>query len=83
MTTRLPNCIVSRNPNDAGLLLHEGNFSQPGKKTHTLVLQIPLRMTVDAISFSAHADFPQTSEFIGTLAPPHVVLVRQTGSGTA
>lgn len=32
-------------------------------------------MSVDAISFSAHADFPQTAEFIDALAPPHVVLV--------
>lgn len=32
-------------------------------------------MTVDAISFSAHADFPQTSEFIDELQPSHVVLV--------
>lgn len=37
--------------------------------------QIPLRMQVDAISFSAHADFPQTSEFLDALQPPHVVLV--------
>lgn len=32
-------------------------------------------MSVDAISFSAHADFPQTSEFIAALQPPHVVFV--------
>ena len=32
-------------------------------------------MSVDAISFSAHADFPQTSEFIDELEPKHVVLV--------
>jgi Zn-dependent metallo-hydrolase RNA specificity domain len=32
-------------------------------------------MSVDAISFSAHADFPQTSEFVAALQPPHVVLV--------
>lgn len=32
-------------------------------------------MSVDAISFSAHADFPQTSEFIEKLQPPHVILV--------
>ncbi len=32
-------------------------------------------MSVDAISFSAHADFPQTSEFVGALQPPHVVFV--------
>jgi Cft2 family RNA processing exonuclease len=38
-------------------------------------LQVPLRMSVDAISFSAHADFPQTSEFIDELQPRHVVLV--------
>lgn len=37
--------------------------------------QVPLRMQVDAISFSAHADFPQTSEFLDALQPPHVVLV--------
>ena len=30
---------------------------------------------MDAISFSAHADFPQTSEFVDLLNPPHVVLV--------
>lgn len=38
-------------------------------------MQVPLRMSVDAISFSAHADFPQTSEFIDELQPKHVVLV--------
>lgn len=32
-------------------------------------------MTVDAISFSAHADFDQTSQFVEALNPPHVVLV--------
>uniref|UniRef100_A0A1D1ZMB8 Cleavage and polyadenylation specificity factor subunit 3 n=1 Tax=Auxenochlorella protothecoides TaxID=3075 RepID=A0A1D1ZMB8_AUXPR len=37
--------------------------------------RVPLRCQVDAISFSAHADFPQTSGFLDTLAPPHVVLV--------
>ena len=39
------------------------------------MLQVPLRMSVDAISFSAHADYTQTSQFIAALAPPHVVLV--------
>ena len=37
--------------------------------------QVPLRMSVDAISFSAHADYNQTSAFLNALAPPHVVLV--------
>ncbi len=39
--------------------------------------QVPLRMSVDAISFSAHADYAQTSQFLAALAPPHVVLVRR------
>lgn len=30
---------------------------------------------MDAISFSAHADFPQTSDFLDLVNPPHVVLV--------
>lgn len=37
--------------------------------------RLPLKCQVDAISFSAHADFPQTSEFLDALKPPHVVLV--------
>lgn len=32
-------------------------------------------MSVDVISFSAHADFRQTSGFIEALDPAHVVLV--------
>jgi hypothetical protein len=32
-------------------------------------------MAVDAISFSAHADFEQTSGFVAALSPPHIVLV--------
>lgn len=38
-------------------------------------MQVPLRMSVDVISFSAHADFKQTSGFIEALDPAHVVLV--------
>ena len=32
-------------------------------------------MSVDVISFSAHADFRQTSGFVEALDPAHVVLV--------
>jgi hypothetical protein len=39
------------------------------------LLQLPLRAKVEAISFSAHADFDQTRQFLEELAPPHVVLV--------
>jgi cleavage and polyadenylation specificity factor subunit 3 len=38
-------------------------------------LVVPIKCSVDAISFSAHADFPQTQAFVSELAPPHVVLV--------
>ncbi|KIZ07536.1 Cleavage and polyadenylation specificity factor subunit 3 [Monoraphidium neglectum] len=38
-------------------------------------VRVPLRMSVDAISFSAHADYDQTSGFVAALQPPHVVLV--------
>ncbi|KAL3156673.1 hypothetical protein ABBQ38_000954 [Trebouxia sp. C0009 RCD-2024] len=37
--------------------------------------KLALRCSVDAISFSAHADFPQTSDFLDLVNPPHVVLV--------
>ena len=40
--------------------------------------KLPLKCSVDYISFSAHADYQQTSEFLRTLKPPHVVgLVNQ------
>ncbi|EDO39587.1 predicted protein [Nematostella vectensis] len=37
--------------------------------------KIPRKCSVDYISFSAHTDFEQTSEFIRILKPPHIVLV--------
>ncbi|XP_041467082.1 cleavage and polyadenylation specificity factor subunit 3-like [Lytechinus variegatus] len=37
--------------------------------------KVPLKMSVDYISFSAHADYEQTSEFIRALKPPQIVLV--------
>lgn len=37
--------------------------------------KIPLKMSVDYISFSAHADYRQISEFVRTIKPPHIVLV--------
>ncbi|KAL7064223.1 hypothetical protein AAHC03_05428 [Spirometra sp. Aus1] len=36
---------------------------------------LPLKCSVDYISFSAHTDYQQTSEFIRELRPHHVVLV--------
>lgn len=37
--------------------------------------KVPLNMSVEYISFSAHTDYQQTSEFIRLLKPTHVVLV--------
>jgi len=37
--------------------------------------KLPLKCSVDYISFSAHADYRQTSEFLRELKPAHVVLV--------
>eukprot|EP01117_Protostelium_nocturnum_P017547 TRINITY_DN7163_c0_g1_i1.p1 TRINITY_DN7163_c0_g1~~TRINITY_DN7163_c0_g1_i1.p1 ORF type:complete len:585 (-),score=191.54 TRINITY_DN7163_c0_g1_i1:6-1760(-) len=36
---------------------------------------VPLRMSVNYISFSAHSDYTQTSEFIDILKPSYIVLV--------
>eukprot|EP00195_Chlamydomonas_chlamydogama_P006597 CAMPEP_0202904758 /NCGR_PEP_ID=MMETSP1392-20130828/30978_1 /ASSEMBLY_ACC=CAM_ASM_000868 /TAXON_ID=225041 /ORGANISM="Chlamydomonas chlamydogama, Strain SAG 11-48b" /LENGTH=723 /DNA_ID=CAMNT_0049592553 /DNA_START=19 /DNA_END=2190 /DNA_ORIENTATION=+ len=49
-----------------------------GGPTHVLTktgMKKPLKCSVDHISFSAHADFDQTSGFLDTVQPPHVVLV--------
>mmetsp|Transcript_13034 Transcript_13034/g.45844 ORF Transcript_13034/g.45844 Transcript_13034/m.45844 type:complete len:741 (-) Transcript_13034:420-2642(-) len=45
--------------------------------THTLQdgKEVPLKIRVHYISFSAHADFIQTSQFIDELRPSHIVLV--------
>ena len=50
-------------------------MSEPESITSSNGLSLPLNMSVDYISFSAHSDFLQTSEFIDILLPPYVVLV--------
>ncbi|KAF1758067.1 hypothetical protein GCK72_014525 [Caenorhabditis remanei] len=37
--------------------------------------KLPMRMQVGYVSFSAHTDFNQTSNFVKALKPPHLVLV--------
>ncbi|KAG0801367.1 hypothetical protein G6F62_006727 [Rhizopus arrhizus] len=37
--------------------------------------KVPLKMSVDYISFSAHVDFTQNSKFIDEVKAPHVILV--------
>lgn len=50
-------------------------LSEPEEITTMSGQKLPLKMSVDYISFSAHTDYQQTSEFIKLLKPPHVVLV--------
>lgn len=50
-------------------------LSEPEEVTLLSGVKAPLKMSVDYISFSAHTDYEQTSEFIRTLKPPHIVLV--------
>jgi len=50
-------------------------LSEPEEITTMTGQKLPLKMSVDYISFSAHTDYQQTSEFVRILKPPHVVLV--------
>lgn len=50
-------------------------LSEPEEITTMVGQKLPLKMSVDYISFSAHTDYQQTSEFIRCLRPPHIVLV--------
>ncbi|KAK4885339.1 hypothetical protein RN001_001610 [Aquatica leii] len=50
-------------------------LSEPEEIVTMVGQKLPLKMSVDYISFSAHTDYQQTSEFIRILKPPHVVLV--------
>jgi Cft2 family RNA processing exonuclease len=50
-------------------------LSEPDHITLMSGLTAPRRMSVEYISFSAHSDFAQTSEFVDALEPPHIVLV--------
>lgn len=50
-------------------------LSEPEEITSMSGQKLPLNMSVDYISFSAHTDYQQTSEFIRILKPQHVILV--------
>ncbi|KAL6911686.1 hypothetical protein ACP4OV_000491 [Aristida adscensionis] len=50
-------------------------INEPREVTLANGLTAPLHMQVHYISFSAHADFPQTSTFLDELQPPNIVLV--------
>lgn len=48
---------------------------QPDEITSMSGQKLPFRLSVDYISFSAHVDFQQNSEFIDLVGAPHLVLV--------
>ncbi|KAL7031466.1 hypothetical protein ACKWTF_007020 [Chironomus riparius] len=50
-------------------------LSEPEEITTMSGQKLSLNMSVDYISFSAHTDYQQTSEFIRLLKPQHVILV--------
>eukprot|EP00899_Mesostigma_viride_P015640 jgi/Mesvir1/24077/Mv10799-RA.1 len=50
-------------------------LSEPKEVALSSGLVVPLNMRVHYISFSAHADFTQTSEFLDELRPPNIILV--------
>ena len=55
-------------------------MSEPEEITTMSGQKLQLKMSVDYISFSAHTDYQQTSEFIRALKPPHVVREKRGGS---
>ncbi|KAM7269233.1 hypothetical protein ACFE04_024730 [Oxalis oulophora] len=50
-------------------------ISEPKEVTLMNGFTVPLQMSVHYISFSAHADYAQTSTFLKELMPPNIILV--------
>ena len=48
-------------------------LSEPQETVTMSGQKLPLNMSVNYISFSAHTDYEQTSEFIKILQPSHIV----------
>ena len=48
-------------------------LSEPDEVVTMVGQKLPLRCSVDYISFSAHTDYQQTSEFVRGLKPTHIV----------
>ena len=62
-------CIIAGYAVEGTLAKHI--MTEPTHITSTTGARLPLRMSVNYISFSAHADYRETSEFIDTLRPQH------------
>ena len=50
-------------------------MSEPEEIVSISGQRLPLKCSINYISFSAHTDYDQTNEFIGLLQPRHVILV--------
>jgi len=66
-------CIVAGYCVEGTLAKHV--LSEPEEITTLSGRRIPMRMQISYISFSAHTDFSQTSNFITRLKPHHIILV--------
>ena len=58
----------------------EGSIASTLKKGDTIMsmnnnIGLPVNLSVEEISFAAHADCKQTTEFVRSVKPSHVVLV--------
>jgi len=58
----------------AGTLAHHV-MSEPKEIVTSAGDRVPVNLSIDYTSFSAHSDFQQTREFVASLRPAHVVLV--------
>jgi cleavage and polyadenylation specificity factor subunit 3 len=52
-------------------------LNEPDEITSTKGVQIPRKMSVDEITFAAHVDGTQNSEFIEAIQAQHVVRITQ------
>ncbi|RUS76897.1 hypothetical protein EGW08_015336 [Elysia chlorotica] len=72
-TDKRNGCIIAGYCVEGTLAKHV--LSEPNEIVSLGGQKLPLKCSVDYISFSAHADYKQTSEFLRELKPAHVVLV--------
>lgn len=72
-TDKRNGCIIAGYCVEGTLAKHI--LSEPSEIQTMSGQKLPLKCSVDYISFSAHADYKQTSEFLRALKPAHVVLV--------
>ncbi|GFO20947.1 cleavage and polyadenylation specificity factor subunit 3 [Plakobranchus ocellatus] len=70
-TDKRNGCIIAGYCVEGTLAKHI--LSEPNEIVSLGGQKLPLKCSVDYISFSAHADYKQTSEFLRELKPAHVV----------